>query len=180
MSNPWRSLLATAQPADLGPGPRPDVLTEAAVRHALSQAGRASPELLALILLWHDHHEPAHELVQDLENADGSYVHAILHRREPDYWNSKYWFRRVGRHPIFRELGPRVAQLLEARGAQTLSTTLTPGGQWDPMAFVDACERTANAPGPPEQVACLVEVQRIEFEALASSLAARFDNDSRT
>lgn len=181
MSSAWRSLLSTAQPADLGPGPRPGVLTEAAVRGALSEAGRVSPELHALILLWHDHHDPAHELVQDLENADGSYVHAILHRREPDYWNSKYWFRRVGRHPVFRELGQRATELLESRGARALAGMLTPGGQWDPTAFVDACERAARGePGPTDLTACLREVQGIEFEVLASWLAARFDNDSKT
>ncbi len=183
MSPAWQALLATAEPSDLGPGPREGVMTEAAVRAAVSRSGPASPELLALILLWHDHHEPAHQLVQSLENADASYVHAILHRREPDYWNSKYWFRRVGRHAIFPDLGRRAAEALESRGARTLGAALTPGGQWDPMAFVDACEQAAGPKGRAgkvDEASCLREVQRIEFELLTSWLAATVDSDSRT
>ena len=80
-------LLATREPADLGPGPRPGVMEEAAIRKAVAtlptRGGRAEA-LLALVLLWHDHHESAHELAQAIEDADGSYVHGILHRREPE------------------------------------------------------------------------------------------------
>ena len=31
------------------------------------------------------------------------YLHAILHRREEDYWNSKWWFNRIS-HPLIAEL----------------------------------------------------------------------------
>jgi arylamine N-acetyltransferase len=44
----------------------------------------------------------SHELSQSIEgkgrNRAGDYWHAIMHRREPDYSNAKYWFRRVGQH----------------------------------------------------------------------------------
>jgi hypothetical protein len=39
-------------------------------------------------------------------------VHAIMHRREPDPWNSKYWWRRVGAHPCFPELARRAGAFL--------------------------------------------------------------------
>ena len=139
-------LLATDAPADLGPGPREGVRREAEIRQAMDSLkldGVESELLLALLLLWHDHHEPSHEIAQAIENADGSYVHAILHRREPDYWNSKYWFRRVGAHPAYAELGQRVNEFLESRGERSLAAKLAPGGRWDAMSFVDACEAAA-------------------------------------
>jgi hypothetical protein len=158
-------LLATTPP-DLGPGPRAGVLGEKEIRQAMA----SEPDLLlALVLLWHDHHEPAHEIAQGIENADGSYVHAILHRREPDYGNSKYWFRRVGVHPAYAELGRRVSEFLESRGERTLAAKLVPGGRWDAMGFVDACEAAVRNDG--QRAALLKEVQRIEFEALAEYLS---------
>src|SRR4051812_32508299 len=48
--------------------------------------------------------DEAHTLAQGLSTAEGSFWHGIMHRQEPDAANAGYWFRRVGRHPIFRAL----------------------------------------------------------------------------
>ena len=56
-----------------------------------------SPVLQAL---WHagkKNWERAHEIVQEVESADGSWVHAYLHREEGDQSNADYWYRRSGR-----------------------------------------------------------------------------------
>ncbi len=56
-----------------------------------------SPLLLAL---WHAKRgdwEAAHNIAQDIETSDGSWVHAYLHRVEGDEWNAGYWYRRAGR-----------------------------------------------------------------------------------
>jgi hypothetical protein len=43
----------------------------------------------------------AHTLSQALEGeSSADYWHAIIHRREGDYSNAKYWLRRAGPHPV--------------------------------------------------------------------------------
>jgi hypothetical protein len=85
-----------------------------------------------------------------------------MHRREPDYWNSKYWWRRVGKHPCFPELARRVAELLEKKVENDLAAKLVPHGDWDAFAFVDACEAAADLPASDARVQLLREIQRIE------------------
>lgn len=56
----------------------------------------------ALLALWWDaqgNWERAHEVAQEIEDADGSWVHAYLHRKEGDLGNAGYWYRRAGRQP---------------------------------------------------------------------------------
>lgn len=54
----------------------------------------------ALLALWWDGKgdwERAHEIAQDVPDADGAWVHAYLHRKEGDLGNAAYWYRRAGR-----------------------------------------------------------------------------------
>lgn len=39
----------------------------------------------------------AHELAQAVEEPDGSWVHAYLHRVEGDLGNARYWYTRAAR-----------------------------------------------------------------------------------
>ena len=59
------------------------------------------PELPPLLLAhWHDAKgdwDAAHGVAQDVDDEDGAWVHAYLHRKEGDAANAGYWYRRAGR-----------------------------------------------------------------------------------
>jgi hypothetical protein len=172
-------LLATPEPPALDASRRagtwPVAELEARLAAPLQAAAlpAARAELIrALILLWHDHLDAAHTLAQGVENSDGSFVHAVMHRREPDAWNSKYWWRRVGVHPAFAELARRATALLGTASQPQLHRTLMPDGRWDPAAFVDACDAALNRPADAPEVRWLRELQRLETEVLLAYLLA--------
>jgi len=85
---------------------------------------------LSGLWLYHDFLDESHTISQDLQGWIGSYWHGIMHRREPDPSNAKYWFRRVDPNPVFEALAADAAEL----GWKV-------GGGWDSFAFVDRCER---------------------------------------
>jgi hypothetical protein len=37
----------------------------------------------------------SHEMVQDLQHAYAYWIHAYLHRKEPDLTNASYWYSRA-------------------------------------------------------------------------------------
>jgi hypothetical protein len=171
------SIVRTSELPELGPGPRKDVLAVSALQAQLEaffkKAGLSQDRrvrLGAAALLYHDHHDAAHDLVQDMTDADGALIHAILHRREPDYWNAKYWYRRIADHPIYRHLAAALTGLSANEVGQALATRLAVTGTVDPFVFVDSCEELARAESNDPQVAFLRSVQQAEFEALVSHL----------
>ena len=177
ISDPFASLLATPEPPDLGPGPRAGIQPLQSLQVAIDAAFEQNPmpksereAARGLVLLWHDHHDAAHEIVQHLETAEGSYVHAILHRREPDYGNAKYWFRRVRQHPCYEPLAKAAEKSLKSSGAGALASRLLPGGHWDALAFVDACEEADAKRGDSKTASALRQIQAMEFELLLEQL----------
>ncbi len=168
----FKSLLTGGWP-DLGPGPRTDVMLQEELDKVLglllgdTDLPAISQKLIrALVLLWHDHQDAAHTIAQDIETVDGSYLHGIVHRREPDYGNAKYWFRRVGRHEAFPTLAERVGGLLESRKEISLKRELMPGGEWDAFAFIDLCQSASGQAVGKGLADTLREIQAVEFEVL--------------
>jgi hypothetical protein len=50
--------------------------------------------------LWYDVNDDwdtAHAIVQRMSDSDAMWIHAYLHRKEPDIWNAKYWYNRCGK-----------------------------------------------------------------------------------
>jgi hypothetical protein len=112
---------------------------------------------LAALWLWHDGLEESHRISQSLDNPDGSYWHAIMHRREGDFSNSKYWLAQCRAHAA----GAAMAKaLLKLPGADSLV-----GRGWDPFAFVDLVEAVHDRPNDPRRET-VVAIQRFEWRIL--------------
>ena len=118
-------------------------------RLVAASPGPDATAVVAGLLLWHDFLEASHEVSQSIEGAGlhraGDHWHAIMHRREGDYGNAKYWFRRVGTAPLFQTLAERASRLLSTQSQERLLRQLCPCGQWSAGGFVDACEEAARA-----------------------------------
>ena len=90
----------------------------------------------AALYLRHGFLDESHKISQHVETANGSYWHAIMRRKEGDFSNAKYWYRRVGQHPVFATLG----------------------NDFDPFRFVDQCAKGGGD--------ATVKLEQAEFDAL--------------
>lgn len=135
--------------------PKPWRTASAAERRVISAALRAMPvtsktDAIALEAGWLqllDDLDASHQCSQSIEGEGrhqaGDYWHAVMHRREPDYGNSKYWFHQFSSHPVFPKLVeevPRVADQFRSSAFDAWTDRLTAGGVWRPKAFVDCCQ----------------------------------------
>lgn len=98
--------------------------------------------LQAGLLLIHGFLDQSHSFSQSVEgrglHAAGDYWHGIMHRREPDASNAKYWFRRVDSHPVHDELSTRIASM--SVHLPGIDRVFDDAGSWSAAAFVDLCE----------------------------------------
>ncbi len=118
-----------------------------------------SPAIFSLVrggLLYSlDSLETAHAIFQDAHGDLGSYWHGMMHRREADFDNARYWFRRAGGLPFFNALHG---------AASAVSPDMARQSNWDPYLFTGQCEQARF--GAEELVAEMAKLQRAEFEAI--------------
>ena len=69
----------------------------------------SSPDDAALVkaalYLKHGFLDESHRISQQVATSNGSYWHGIMHRHEGDLGNSRYWYARVGQHPVLEAIG---------------------------------------------------------------------------
>jgi hypothetical protein len=122
-----RAKLAALDDAQMWPGKR-------VVDHDMAAVCRAGLWLL------HDFIDESHEISQSIETTTGSFWHGIMHRREGDFSNAKYWFHRVGQHPVYEALGHEALRIGIKLSADDVAVRrLIVGDTWNPSAFVDLC-----------------------------------------
>jgi hypothetical protein len=133
--------LSEAMPSLTAEQPASEDVRQAAEAAMSAEPIASRPSLQAAILLYIDELEASHRISQGIDNATGAFLHGIMHRREGDFSNSHYWFRRVGSHPAFERI----------RG-------------YDPHALIDeaALVHRRREPAP----ARLLELQRQEWAEL--------------
>ena len=96
--------------------------------------------------------DEAHTFFQDAPGDLGAYWHGMMHRREGDFENARYWFRRAGALPCFPALH-------RAAGEFSADMARQPG--WDPYLLTGECERARF--GAVETATALARLQRAEF-----------------
>lgn len=133
-------------------------------------SGTQQELLRSAALIWHDDLDGSHTISQDIKTNDGSFLHGIMHRREPDSSNAKYWFRLVGEHPAFAKLAESVEKLSVESNERDLAASMTSAGQWDPFAFVDACSRAMQGRRNSSTYEFLQKIQELEFRALLNQI----------
>ena len=69
-------------------------------QQSLSQSSPPSAISRHLESLWYDAKgdwEQSHNIIQDINDRNASWIHAYLHRKEGDLWNADYWYNRAGK-----------------------------------------------------------------------------------
>lgn len=153
-------------------------LDESAFSTLFPEASR--PARLALsagLLQVLDHWDASHHAAQEADDLGeqhvSAYWHGIAHRREPDAGNALYWFRRVGRHPLFGPLGVVARDLLIERRRDDLADRLTSHGTWDPGVFIKLTESARR--NSPDATICR-HLQRLEMALLLDATLDAIDS----
>jgi hypothetical protein len=119
--------------------------------------GGALAGLLLIAGCWAE----SHEVASGLDTPEGCYWHALIHRMEPDTWNSNYWFKRVGQHPLFPTLLERARAIAERQDRAAIRLAR----QWDDKRFNELCEE-ARMSADAAFVKAIEEIHSVEVHLL--------------
>ncbi len=176
LADNFLQLIATDDLPGLGPEVRSSVDQASELNAKIrdwAKEHHLDSELIDLLrsaaLLWHDHLDASHSVSQSIPSATGSFLHGIMHRREPDYGNAKYWFHRVGNHGAYEAIYSNVKEKVDNGGLSPEFAYLVRSGSWDPFGFVDAVSRGTADQTNSDLVAELKHIQEIEFQSLIRS-----------
>ena len=111
------------------------------------------PLVRAGLFYHHNALDDAHRVVQEATGDAAAYWHGMVHRRERDFENARYWFRRAGEQPPFSEMQARGADVSANMGRQM---------GWDPFLLVNLAEQLRF--GADELQAEVIGLGRVEFE----------------
>lgn len=151
--------LARKAPSVLAPKGALDPELSAAIA-GLAPASDEERAVQSALHLWNDELAVSHTLAQEIKSPTGSYLHGVMHRREPDYENSKYWFNQVGRHPVFEDVLAAARELAPSCRDAAVRKAVEGSKEWDPFRMVDWCQA-----GEPREF--LEALQAREIAALA-------------
>ncbi len=121
---------------------------------------------LGALWLRFDFLEEAHSIFQAIENSAGSFGHAIMHRREGDFSNAKYWLRQARGQLFFPTLGLFAVETASP-DLTVIANRLAAGRSWNAEVFVDLCSAAEANRSPCEDratVAWLEQLQQREWE----------------
>ncbi|MEM9659589.1 MAG: hypothetical protein AAF961_14615 [Planctomycetota bacterium] len=149
----FASLIDTDRLRSLGigraDGARRDELEAATLDAAFAHASVVDREMarccLAGVWLLHDFLDDSHAISQGVSTPTGSFWHGVMHRREGDFSNAKYWFRRVGAHEVYPALGEFAMAAASDPGTAAIARQVAPNGEWSASAFVDACQSAVRS-----------------------------------
>ena len=116
-----------------------------------------APAALARAGLFYFHNalDDSHKAAQELEGDTAAYWHGMVHRREADFDNARYWMRRAGEQPVFQEMQGRASDGAPHMGRQS---------NWDPFLFINLCEQYKY--GETEYKKEIGHLQRVEFAVM--------------
>ena len=83
----------------------------------LTKESKPSDQLSGIHLaIWYavkDNWDMAHNIIQDINTENASWIHAYLHRVEGDIANAKYWYNRSRKEPYSESLNSELDDIIQ-------------------------------------------------------------------